>query len=50
MKPSLLFLSILFLLGGSQLLSQQTCFEKTNGKEPLKLRINIKEGTQINTF
>ena len=33
MKPSLLFLSILFLLGGSQLLSQQTRFEKTNGKE-----------------
>ena len=33
MKLSPFVLSILFLLGGSPLLSQQTRFEKTNGKE-----------------
>ncbi len=33
MKLSSLALSILFMLGGSSLLSQQTRFEKTNGKE-----------------
>ena len=33
MKLSSFALSILFMLGGSSLLSQQTRFEKTNGKE-----------------